>query len=83
MEARSPSGRRGAAVLFVAFALCGGGDGIARAVGEQSLPQRAEDTEPLAPGELVRCTIVDADGYDLIARPSDQLDRVMTLPVVG
>jgi ribosomal protein S12 methylthiotransferase len=40
-------------------------------------------TEPLAPGELVRCTIVDADGYDLIARPSDQLDRVMTLPVVG
>jgi peroxiredoxin len=53
MEARSPSGRRGAAVLFVAFALCGGGDGIARAVGEQSLPQRAEDTEPLAPGVRV------------------------------
>lgn len=27
----------------------------------------------LSPGDLVRCTIVDADGYDLIARPSDEV----------
>jgi ribosomal protein S12 methylthiotransferase len=42
-----------------------------------------ESTEPLAPGELVRCTIVDSDGYDLIARPTEQLERAMSLPVVS
>ena len=36
-----------------------------------------------APGELVRCTIVDADGYDLIARPSEELERAVALPVIG
>ncbi|MDY7110092.1 MAG: radical SAM protein [Planctomycetota bacterium] len=36
----------------------------------------------LAPGELVRCTIVDADGYDLIARPTAELERIASLPVV-
>jgi len=39
--------------------------------------------EALSPGELVRCTIVDADGYDLIARPTEQLERAVRLPVVG
>jgi ribosomal protein S12 methylthiotransferase len=39
-------------------------------------------TEALVPGELVRCTIVDADGYDLIARPTAQLEKVVSLPVV-
>jgi tRNA A37 methylthiotransferase MiaB len=39
-------------------------------------------TEPLAPGELVRCTIVDSDGYDLIARPTVQLETRVKLPVV-
>ena len=35
---------------------------------------------PLSAGELVRCTIVDADGYDLIARPTAELDRNASLP---
>ncbi len=39
--------------------------------------------EPLSPGELVRCTIIDSDGYDLIARPTAELERKVTLPVVG
>ncbi|MCP3904160.1 MAG: 30S ribosomal protein S12 methylthiotransferase RimO [Planctomycetes bacterium] len=37
----------------------------------------------LAPGELVRCTIVDAGGYDLIARPTEELERTVALPVLG
>jgi len=37
----------------------------------------------LAPGELVRCTIVDTDGYDLIARPTEELERTVALPVMG
>jgi ribosomal protein S12 methylthiotransferase len=39
-------------------------------------------TESLSPGELVRCTIIDTDGYDLIARPTEQIDRAMSLPIV-
>ncbi|MHC4989861.1 MAG: hypothetical protein ACYTGC_02680, partial [Planctomycetota bacterium] len=39
-------------------------------------------TETLAAGELVRCTVVDADGYDLIVRPTEQLERKVALPVV-
>ena len=38
-------------------------------------------TEPLSPGELVRCTIVDADGYDFIAQPTHQLEKRVSLPV--
>jgi hypothetical protein len=30
----------------------------------------------LSPGDLVRCTIVDAEGYDLIARPTAELATV-------
>ena len=37
----------------------------------------------LSPGEVVRCTIVASDGYDLIARPSDELVRKTSLPVIG
>lgn len=38
---------------------------------------------PLSPGELVRCTIIDSDGYDLLARPTAELERKVGLPVVG
>jgi ribosomal protein S12 methylthiotransferase len=41
-----------------------------------------ESGGPLSPGELVRCTIVDAEGYDLIARPTAELRRIASLPVV-
>jgi ribosomal protein S12 methylthiotransferase len=40
-------------------------------------------TKPLATGELVRCTIVDADGYDLVARPTADLEPTTSLPVIG
>jgi ribosomal protein S12 methylthiotransferase len=40
-------------------------------------------TANLAPGELVRCTIVDSDGYDLIAQPTEQIEKRVRLPVVG
>ncbi|MAO24930.1 MAG: 30S ribosomal protein S12 methylthiotransferase RimO [Phycisphaerae bacterium] len=36
---------------------------------------------PLAAGELVRCTIVAADGYDLIAVPVEELERKVSLPL--
>ena len=39
-------------------------------------------TTPLAPGELIRCTVVDADGYDLIAQPTEELERKVSLNVV-
>jgi ribosomal protein S12 methylthiotransferase len=37
---------------------------------------------PLSPGELVRCTIVASDGYDLIARPVEELDRKVSLQIL-
>lgn len=36
----------------------------------------------LAPGELVRCTIVASDGYDLIARPTAELEKKVGLRVL-
>ncbi|MGI9014524.1 MAG: 30S ribosomal protein S12 methylthiotransferase RimO [Phycisphaerales bacterium] len=39
--------------------------------------------QPLAPGELVRCTVVDADGYDLVAQPTADLDRAVSLHLLG
>lgn len=39
--------------------------------------------KPLSAGELVRCTIVESEGYDLIAQPTEQLERKTSLPVVG
>jgi ribosomal protein S12 methylthiotransferase len=40
-------------------------------------------TEPLSPGEVIRCTVVGADGYDLIAEPTEQRQRIVGLPVVS
>ena len=40
-----------------------------------------ESNRELSPGELVRSTIVGADGYDLIARPSEELERKVSLPL--
>lgn len=37
---------------------------------------------PLAPGELIRCTVVDANGYDLVAQPCVDLDPTIRLPVL-
>ena len=39
--------------------------------------------DDLSPGELVRCRVVDSDGYDLVARPESELERVASLPVIG
>ncbi|MBX3363349.1 MAG: 30S ribosomal protein S12 methylthiotransferase RimO [Phycisphaeraceae bacterium] len=41
-----------------------------------------QSREPLASGELVRCTIVGSDGYDLIARPVAELEKRVTLKVL-
>ena len=38
--------------------------------------------ERLAPGELVRCTVVGSDGYDLVAQPTQDLERKVALPVM-
>jgi ribosomal protein S12 methylthiotransferase len=38
-------------------------------------------TTELSPGELVRCTIVDSDGYDLIGQPTEQIERRVRLPI--
>ncbi|MFK7787870.1 MAG: 30S ribosomal protein S12 methylthiotransferase RimO [Phycisphaeraceae bacterium] len=35
-----------------------------------------------APGEVVRCQIVDFDGYDLIARPVDELEGKVSLTLL-
>ena len=39
--------------------------------------------QELVPGELVRCRLAGSDGYDLIARPIDELDPTFRLPVVS
>ena len=44
---------------------------------------RVTSRERLSPGELVRCTIVASDGYDLIARPTAELESATRLPVIG
>jgi len=38
--------------------------------------------EALSPGELVRATVVDADGYDLVAQPTNELEKKVGLKVV-
>lgn len=38
--------------------------------------------EPLAAGELVRCTVINSDGYDLIAQPTHEMERRVPLTVV-
>ena len=37
----------------------------------------------LSPGELVPCTIVASDGYDLVARPTDELEKKVGLRILG
>lgn len=41
-----------------------------------------QSKKPLAPGEVVRCVIVAADGYDLVARPAEELDKRVSLKVM-
>lgn len=41
-----------------------------------------QSNKPLAPGELVPCVITDADGYDLIATPTDQATKRVSLNVL-
>ncbi len=36
----------------------------------------------LSPGEVVRCTIVASDGYDLVAKPTAELERKVTLKIL-
>ncbi|MFG0259780.1 MAG: 30S ribosomal protein S12 methylthiotransferase RimO [Phycisphaerales bacterium JB041] len=36
----------------------------------------------LSPGELVRCVIVGSDGYDLIAKPVDEVEKKLSLSVL-
>ena len=39
--------------------------------------------EELSPGELVRCTIVGSEGYDLVGQPTSDLERLHRLTVVN
>jgi ribosomal protein S12 methylthiotransferase len=41
-----------------------------------------QSKKKLSPGEMVRCTVVGADGYDLIAKPSDELEKRVGLSVI-
>ncbi|MFO0492253.1 MAG: 30S ribosomal protein S12 methylthiotransferase RimO, partial [bacterium] len=41
-----------------------------------------QSKKPLAPGEVVRCVVVAADGYDLVAKPAEELDRRVSLKVM-
>ena len=42
-----------------------------------------QSKEERAPGELVRCRVVAADGYDLIAQPVNEIDSALKLNVIG
>lgn len=41
-----------------------------------------QSKNPLSPGELVKCTVVASDGYDLIARPVTDLEGRVSLTVL-
>lgn len=41
-----------------------------------------QSARPLSTGEIVRCVITGADGYDLASRPLDELDKRVSLKVV-
>jgi hypothetical protein len=63
------------------------GGGLYRARAYFQAPQidsvtYVQSKKPLAPGELVRCTIVASDGYDLVARPSEELEKKVGLRVL-
>ena len=38
--------------------------------------------QALSPGELVRCVIVGSDGYDLVARPADEVEKKVSLSLL-
>jgi hypothetical protein len=38
--------------------------------------------DALSPGDLVPCTIVGCDGYDLVARPTAELGKKIGLRVI-
>jgi ribosomal protein S12 methylthiotransferase len=41
-----------------------------------------QSKRPLSPGELVPCTIVGSDGYDLVAKPVEELEKKVGLTVL-
>jgi tRNA A37 methylthiotransferase MiaB len=41
-----------------------------------------QSAKELAPGEVIRCVIVGSDGYDLVAKPVDELEKRVGLKVV-
>ena len=41
-----------------------------------------QSTEKRSPGELVRCTVVDSNGYDLVAIPTDEVEKRVRLPIM-
>ncbi len=41
-----------------------------------------QSRQRLSPGELVRCVIVGSEGYDLIARPVDEVEKKVSLSVL-
>ena len=41
-----------------------------------------QSKDKLAPGEVLRCVIVGSDGYDLVAKPLDEIERKVGLKVL-
>jgi ribosomal protein S12 methylthiotransferase len=41
-----------------------------------------DSKQDLSPGEVVRCQIVDAEDYDLVARPVEELEGKVSLPLL-
>ncbi len=41
-----------------------------------------QSRQRLSPGELVRCVVVASDGYDLIARPVEEVERKLSLSIL-
>jgi ribosomal protein S12 methylthiotransferase len=41
-----------------------------------------QSREKLSPGEMIRCVVVGADGYDLIAKPVEDAENKVRLKVV-
>jgi ribosomal protein S12 methylthiotransferase len=41
-----------------------------------------QSSRDLAPGEMIRCVVVGSDGYDLVAKPIDELEKRVGLKVV-
>ena len=41
-----------------------------------------QSREKLSPGEVVRCVIVGSDGYDLTAKPVDEVEKKVSLGIL-